>query len=266
MNAYFTLCNGVQIPSIGFGTKDIPDGCTAVSCIRTAYCCGYRHIDTSPNHHNEASIGKALHSLQSGSTSRQELFITGKLPEDCTSRAAAHTAFQHTLDALQLEYLDLALLCTCPGNDLTLLERWDALIGLYRSGKTRAIGAAGLRLDQLQMLMNTAVSPMVCMTCFHPGAMPREMLSWCQQQGILVEACSPLGCGSLLDEPLLVHLAQKYRCSTAQLCLRWCLQHGVLPIVKASLPSHIQTNLDVSGFVLSANDMQLLDRMEPALH
>ena len=134
---------------------------------------------------------------------------------------------------------------------------------LYNEGKIRAIGVSNFLPHHLEALLDRAtVKPMVNQIEFHPGFMQRECTDFCRANGILVEAWSPLGTGRMLNNETLKGIAARYGKSVAQLCIRWALQHGVLPLPKSVTPERIRENLDVFGFEISDADMQTIDRME----
>ena len=135
------------------------------------------------------------------------------------------------------------------------------MTGLYRAGKIRAIGVSNFLTHHIASLMETEVPPMVNQLEFHPGYMQPEIVSYCKEHGVLGEAWSPLGTGRVLGNETLCAIAQKYGVSTAQLCIRWCLQHDTLPLPKSVTPSRIEENTRVFGFSISAEDMAAIDAL-----
>ncbi len=269
MKKFFTLRGGVKIPAVGFGTWQTPDGCIAISSVKTACCCGYRHIDTAAAYHNEGSVGTGIQNVMETGVHRSELFVTSKLWNTQRGYDTALAAFEKTLQDLKLTYLDLYLI-HWPASDSRFedweqinLDTWRALTELHKAGKIRAIGVSNFLPRHLKALMDTDVLPMVNQIGFHPGCMQSDTVRWCQEHDILVEAWSPLGSGRVLNDPLLKEMAEKYGRSTAQVCVRWCLQHNVLPLPKSTTPSRIQENIDVFDFELSEEDMRKIDAMEP---
>lgn len=265
MNTHFELKNGVQIPAIGFGTWQTPDGTTAIKAVECAVRAGYRHIDTGAVYGNEKSVGEGI--VRSG-ISREEIFVTSKVWNTERGYDTTLRAFDKTLADLGLDYLDLYLIhwpATVHRFDdwqRINADTWRAMEKLYREGKIRAIGVSNFLPHHLEALLNGAtVQPMVNQIEFHPGFMQQECVAFCRSNGILVEAWSPLGTGRMLDNETLKTIAARYGKSVAQICIRWTLQHGVLPLPKSITPDRIRENLAVSGFVISVADMQVIDRM-----
>lgn len=263
----FQLDNHVRIPCVGFGTWQTPDGDTAVRSVKCAVDCGYRHIDTAAVYGNEVSVGTAI---QECGVSREELFITSKVWNEFRGYDKTLQAFERTMKDLKLDYLDLYLI-HWPANEKQFGDRaaelnadtWRALEKLYADGRIKAIGVSNFRVHHLEKLLESAkVKPMVDQIEFHPGMMQKETVDFCQKNGILVEAWSPLGTGRMLTNETLMEIAGKYGKSVAQLCIRWCLQHQILPLPKSVTPSRIEENTKVFDFELSQEDMQRIDAME----
>lgn len=260
----FMLSGGADIPCIGFGTWQTPDGETAVNAVCEAVKVGYRHVDTAAVYGNEVSVGRAIKAC---GIDRKELFITSKLWNTERGYEKTMAAFEKTMQDLSLDYLDLYLI-HWPANakqfenwDAINLDTWRAMTALYKAGRIKAIGVSNFLPRHLESLMNTAVPPMVNQIEFHPGYMQAETVEYCKKNNILVEAWSPLGTGRMLSNETLRMIAAKYNKSVAQLCIRWCLQNGVLPLPKSVTPSRIQENAEVFDFVISDEDMQAINAM-----
>lgn len=260
----YILNNGYHIPCLGFGTWQSPDGETTVSAVRSAVRAGYRHIDTAAAYKNETSIGKALKLID---IPRTELFITSKVWDDSRGYGKTMQSFQKTLDDLQTDYLDLYLIhwpatkYRCPDWEAVNLDTWRAMTELYRKGYIKAMGVSIFLPEHLEALMRTEIIPMVNQIEYHPGQMQEEVVDYCKQNGILIEAWSPLGTGWMLSDQRLQDIASNYGKSTAQMCIRWCLQNGVLPLPKSVTPSRIMENADVFGFDISDEDMAEINSM-----
>ena len=264
MKQIFTLPNGNTIPNIGFGTWQSKDGEVCEAAVRAAIEAGYRHIDTAAAYGNEASVGKAVREC---GIAREELFITSKLPNKMRGYESAFAAFDATMEKLGLDYLDLYLI-HWPASHHRFenwreinLDTWRAMTELYKAGRIRAIGVSNFLPHHLEALMETEVAPMVDQIEFHPGHMQTETVRFCHSHGICVEAWSPLGTGRMLTNETLLELAAKYGRSAAQICIRWCMQHAVLPLPKSVTPSRIAENLDVYDFLLTDADMAAIDAL-----
>lgn len=259
----FTLANGIKIPCIGFGTWqniDLAEAATA-----DALKAGYRHIDTAAVYKNEEPVAAGIHN---SGVPREDLFITTKLWNAERGYESTLAAFEESMSKLQLEYLDLYLI-HWPANSNTAenwsqqnADTWRAFEELYEAGRIRAIGLSNFSTTFIQELNKTArIAPMVNQIEFHPGYMQMDTVQMCNDQGMLVEAWSPLGSGRMLNDPTLVSIAARYDVSVAQVCVRWCLQHGVLPLPKSVSADRIAQNADVFGFEISEEDMAAIDSL-----
>ncbi|MEI0447736.1 aldo/keto reductase [Brachyspira intermedia] len=261
----FTLNNGYNIPCIGFGTWQTPDGETAVNSVIEAIKSGYKHIDTAAIYGNEKSIGKAI--KESG-INRDELFITSKVWNKDRGYKTTLAAFEKTINDLQIDYLDLYLIhWPASANkfndwDNINLETWKAMTELYKAGKIKSIGVSNFMPHHLKSLMETEVKPMVDQIEFHPGFMQEETFKYCNDNNILVEAWSPLGTGKMLNNETLKTISSKYNKSVAQICIRWCLQNNALPLPKSVTASRIKENTEIFDFVISDEDMKTINAME----
>lgn len=260
-----TLMNEYKIPSLGFGTWQAENGDAAFQSVKAALEAGYRHIDTAAAYGNEESIGKAV--KESG-IDRNEIFVTSKVWNTNRGYEKTMQAFEDTMKKLDLEYLDLYLI-HWPANEKQFanwnelnLDTWRAMIDIYKSGRVKAIGVSNFLTHHLKPLMETEIVPMVNQIEFHPGYMQEEIVAFCKANNIVVEAWSPLGEGLMLKNELLKSIAEKYNKSVAQVCIRWCMQNGTIPLPKSVTPSRIQENREVFDFVISEEDMETINEME----
>ncbi|MDR1160343.1 MAG: aldo/keto reductase [Syntrophomonadaceae bacterium] len=262
----YQLNNGVQIPIVGFGTWQTPGGEVAVSSVKEAIKAGYRHIDTAAFYGNEESVGQAI--KESG-IDRKDLFITTKLWNSDHGYEAALKACAASLERLQLDYLDLYLI-HWPNPirfrdqfEKVNAETWKAMEKIYKDGKTKAIGISNYMPHHIEAtLKNAETVPAVNQIRLYPGFIQEETVRYCKEKGILIQAYSPLGTGSMLEVKELRELTEKYHKTVAQICLRWSLQMGFLPLPKSVTPARIQENADIFDFELSEKDVQNLASMK----
>lgn len=259
----YTLANDVQIPCIGFGTWQIPDGETAINSVKAALKAGYRHIDTAACYGNEASVGQAI--KESG-VPREEIFVTSKVWNTERGYEKTLAAFETTMAKLDLDYVDLYLIhWPAAANQFENwkeinAQTWRALEELYIEGKVKAIGVSNFLPHHLEALLEgVKVVPMVNQIEYHPGFMQAESVAFCKAHNILVEAWSPLGTGNVLNNETLIMMAQKYSKTVAQICIRWVLQHGLLPLPKSITESRIIENTEVFDFEIKDEDMAIID-------
>lgn len=260
----FHLNNGYEIPCVGFGTWQTPDGETAVMAVSEAIRAGYRHIDTAACYNNEIGVGQGI---KASGIEREKLFVTSKVWNTDRGYEKTIAAFEKTLTDLTLDYLDLYLI-HWPASSSQYdnweeinLETWRAMTELYKAGRIKSIGVSNFLPHHLETLMKTEVPPMVNQIEYHPGLTQAETVNYCKKHNIVVEAWSPLGTGRMLNNETLKSIAAKYGKSVAQLCIRWCLQNGVLPLPKSVTPSHITENTDVFDFEITAEDMRIINDM-----
>lgn len=265
MNSY-TLSNNVSIPELGFGTWQTPNGDVAVSAVKKALEVGYRHIDTAQGYKNEDSVGQAI--KESG-IPREEIFLTTKLWNENHSYNLVLSSFEESLKKLQTDYIDLFLIHW--PNPVKFrdnwqsanAETWRAMEELYQAGKIKAIGVSNFLPHHFEELKKTAtIFPMVNQIFLAPGELQKEVVSYCQEHNVLLEAYSPLGTGKIFDVPEMQELSDKYGKTIAQIAIRWSLQHGFLPLPKSVTPSRIEENLAVFDFELSDEDMQRIDQLD----
>ena len=264
----FELNNGVPIPCLGFGTWQTPGGVSALSSVKEAIKAGYRHIDTAAAYGNEESVGQAV---QESGVPRKELFITSKLANPAHGYENTRAAFEATMQKLNLDYLDLYLIHW--PNPLKYrsnweeanAETWRAFEEFYRAGRIRAIGISNFHPRHIEALLKTAsVIPQANQIRLCPGDTQDEVADYCRGKNILLEAYSPLGTGKIFEVPEMQELAKKYQRSVAQLCIRWSLQRGYLPLPKSVTPERIWENTKVFDFELSPEDMKAIAELKGA--
>mgnify|MGYP001861299490 CR=1 FL=1 len=261
----YELNNGLEIPSIAFGTWKFPDNDGTSQIISNAIECGYRYIDTAKSYGNESSVGKGI---KNANIKREDIIIGGKLWNDDRGYDNIIKACYKTIETLACDYLDIYLV-HWPASKAVHEnwqeineETWKAMEYLYNSGIVKAIGVCNFKVNQLEALLkNAKIKPMINQIECHPGFMQEDIIEFCKQQKILVEAWSPLGSGKLLKKEQLREIASKYNKDVAQTCIKWCLQNGVLPLPKTSNMERMKSNLNVFDFEISKDDMDYLNNL-----
>lgn len=261
----FVFHNGVEIPSIGFGTWQIPND-EAYDAVTMALKNGYTHIDTALAYHNEENVGKAIKDFE---LPRKSIFLTSKLPADIKGYDETLKAFNETLTNLDMDYIDLYLIhAPWPwdevGKDCTKenIQTWKAMEKLYNDGKIRAIGVSNFSKQDIQALIDASDTvPMANQIPFYIGRDQKDLLDFCKKNHILVEAYSPLATGDILNSPEIMDMAKKYGVTTAQLSIRYCLEKGTLPLPKSTHESRIIENRQLD-FTISPEDVEILDAIK----
>ena len=260
----YKLNDGNRIPCVGFGTWQ-STGEEAYNAVLWALKAGYRHIDTAAVYGNEEMVGKAI---KDSKIPREELYITTKLWNDVRGYEETKKAFNESLTKLGLDYVDLYLIhwpnpVKYRQNHLEMnIESYKAMEYLVKEGKIKSIGVSNFLIHHLKDLMaSTSIVPAVNQIKLHPGLLQEEVVEFCRANDILLEAYSPLGTGKVLEAKELVDLANKYSKSVAQICIRYSLQKGFLPLPKSVNEGRIYTNADVFDFNLSDEDMKIIDNM-----
>jgi diketogulonate reductase-like aldo/keto reductase len=260
------LNNGIEIPRLGLGVYQSPPGKITQSIVRYALNIGYRHIDTAYIYANESDVGNAVH--KSG-LQRDEVFITTKLwnTRDVGYDSALRSC-EDSLRRLGLTYVDLYLIhWPVRGIGNNTIEIWKAMVHLLREGKARAIGVSNFSIDDLKQILNDSdILPAVNQVEFHPFLYQKDLLLFCEKNGIQLEAYSPLTRGRRLNHPTIVNIAKKYDNKTpAQILIRWSLQHNLVVIPKSIHEERILENSKVFDFELRAEDMKHLDSLNENL-
>lgn len=265
LNETYTLADGVPIPKLGFGTWFIEDG-AAVQVVQGAIGIGYRNIDTAQAYGNERGVGEGV---RSSGVPRDELYVSSKLAAEIKDYDGAVSAIDGSLAATGLEYLDLMMIHSPqPWNDWrggSYAEgnraAWRALEEAHDAGKLRSIGVSNFEQADLQNILDgCTVPPRVNQVLLHVGNTPTELLDFCTENNMLVEAYSPIAHGEILGNAEVGVMAERYSVSVPQLCIRYALQLGTVPLPKTTNPEHMRTNADVD-FVISDADMEVLHGM-----
>lgn len=254
------LNNGVSIPAIGFGTYKLPDDDSGAGCVTEAIECGYRLIDGAVAYGNEKAVGEGV---RRSTIPREELFLTGKVPNSERGYEKTLASFERTLADLQTDYLDLYLI-HWPASPTYLSnwkevnsETWRALERLYIDGRVRAIGVSNFMPEHLSQIVGEGrIIPMVNQIEYNPGMQQAECVEACRKYNIAIEGWSPLGRTRILTNSLICKIADELGKTPAQVCLRWEVQNGVIPLPKSSNPSRMRQNIDIFNFCLSDSQMK----------
>lgn len=253
------LNNGVQIPQLGFGTYKLSPESTR-DLVLTAFDAGYRHVDTAQMYRNERGVGEAV---AASGLPRDEIFVTSKLNNAYHAHDDALSAFDRTLEELQLERVDLFLIHWPLPALGRYTEAWGALEEIYRSGRARAIGVSNFQPQHLRrVLAEGTVVPAVNQVELHPWFGNTEVRTFDAEHGIVTEAWSPLGRGSVLADPTLVRIADETGRTPAQVVLRWHVQRGNVVFPKSATPARIAENARIFDFELSDADMAAITALD----
>lgn len=260
----YNLSNGMKIPCMGFGTYNAKGG-DNFKIISTAIEAGYRYFDTASLYQTERALGNAV---KASGISRNEFFIASKLWFDEMGYKAAKEACKNTLKRLETNYLDLYLIHwpkrSEKDNNWKELQKetWTALEELYAEGMVKGIGLSNFLPHHIDNILSFAnIKPVADQLEIHPGYTQEAAVSYCKRHDIQVQAWSPLGRGALLDNPVILSFAEKYGVTASQICLRFCIQKNIIPLVKASSMERMLENKDIFGFEISSEDMHIIECM-----
>ncbi|WP_353151309.1 aldo/keto reductase [Chryseobacterium sp.] len=254
-----TLNNGIDIPALGFGVWQMEDLQECENAVIKAIQTGYRMIDTAAIYQNETAVGTAV---KNSGVDRDELFITSKVWVQDHGYEQAKSAFQRTLNRLQMDYLDMYLIHWPYGD---FLGTWKALEELYQEGKIKAIGVCNFTIEKLEELKaNSTVLPVINQIELHPVFQQKELQVYDRENNIITQPWSPLGNGNanLLSNAALKAIAEKYGKTVAQVILRWHLQEGFVVIPKSVTPSRIEENFNVFDFELTEDEMNVVRSLD----
>ena len=259
------LRNGIDIPDIGFGTWNIPYGEVCEEAVFEAIKAGYRHIDTAGAYGNERSVGLGVKAaLKEGIIkARSDIFITSKLWNTNRSYSKAFKAFEKSMRNLDLEYIALYLI-HWPANSKKYKnpseinrETWKALEELYENGRVKAIGVSNFLPHHIEELKETAgILPMVNQIELHIGYMQEEVIDYNRDNRIVTEGYSPLGTGALLDNEILLKMAEKYETTVSVICLSFLREKDIVILPKTISPERMRENLEC--IALKKEDTELL--------
>lgn len=264
-----TLNNGVKIPQLGLGTWFIDDS-NAAEAVKAAAKLGYRHFDTAQAYGNERGVGEGIRGC---GVSREEIFAVSKVAAEHKTYDSAAKSIDETLLKTGLDYLDMMIIHSpqpwdkVNQSDDRYVEgnraAWRALEDAYKAGKLRAIGVSNFKKEDIESLLETAeIKPMVNQILLHISNSPAELIKYCGEKGIVVEAYSPIRHGEILNQPDIMAMAEKYGVTVPQLCIRYTLQLGAVSLPKTADPAHMKSNSEVD-FEISEQDMEVLKSVKP---
>lgn len=264
-----TLNNGVKIPQLGLGIWFIDDS-NAAEAVKAAAKLGYRHFDTAQAYGNERGVGEGIRGC---GVSREEIFAVSKVAAEHKTYDSAAKSIDETLLKTGLDYLDMMIIHSpqpwdkVNQSDDRYVEgnraAWRALEDAYKAGKLRAIGVSNFKKEDIESLLETAeIKPMVNQILLHISNSPAELIKYCGEKGIVVEAYSPIGHGEILNQPDIMAMAEKYGVTVPQLCIRYTLQLGAVSLPKTADPAHMKSNSEVD-FEISEQDMEVLKSVKP---
>ncbi|KAI2716365.1 hypothetical protein DTO039G3_7342 [Penicillium roqueforti] len=254
--------SSVGIPRLGFGVYRSPPNQCVQSCLK-ALEAGYRHIDTAQFYANEAEVGEALRTT---SVPRDQIFVTTKILSPAASVEATYDkllASVHKIGGAD-GYVDLFLIHSSSSGSAGRKVLWQALEKLYAAGKTKSIGVSNFGVGHIEEMRSYAqvFPPHVDQLELHPWCQQRVIGEYCQKNGIILEAYSPLVRNYKANDPTLVEVAKKYGKSTQQVLIRYAMQKGWVPLPKTDNPERIVSNADVFDFDISVEDMGVLDSFD----
>lgn len=252
------LSNGVEMPWLGLGVWRSMEGEEVENAVGWALEVGYKSIDTAAIYQNEKSVGRAI--KESG-MNREDIFITTKLWNNDQRLGNIREALDTSLEELVVDYIDLYLIHWPVSEKFT--DCWVQFESLYQEGKIRAIGVSNFLVPHLEQLLEiSSITPVINQVEFHPYLLQPELISFCDEHKIQLQAWAPLMQGKINEVTELGKIGEKYGKSPAQIALRWNLQHKVITIPKSVNQDRIKANADIFNFSLSDEDIIIIDNLD----
>lgn len=256
-----TLADGNKIPQIGLGLWKVKDEAEFNRSFEAGVAAGYRHFDSAQDYKNEQFLGSAL---KNSGLARKDVWITTKIAVEHFGYNHAHKSFETSLEKLQTDYVDLILLHF----PVSVLRKksWTALEEIKAAGKAKSIGVSNYTIKHLEEMKNYAKEmPAINQVELHVFLQQPELIDYCHEHNIAVEAYSPLAHAKAMDESAISEIAKKHNKTYAQVMLRWCIQRDLIVLPKSVTPSRVQENIDIFDFKLDDEDMQKLAQLDKDL-
>lgn len=268
LNETYKMNNGINIPKLALGTWFIEND-EAAEAVREAVKIGYRHIDTAQAYGNEHGVGEGVRSC---GIPRSEIFITSKVAAEHKTYESALNSINETLSKMKLDYIDMMIIHSPqPWVEVNQSENryfkenkevWTALEDAVKANKVKAIGVSNfLEKDIENILSSCKIQPAVNQILVHISNTPMKLINYCKGKNILVEAYSPIAHGKILKNESITKMAEKYKVSVAQLCIKYDLQLGTVVLPKTSNPEHMKSNAELN-FTISSDDMETLKNID----
>jgi diketogulonate reductase-like aldo/keto reductase len=248
------LADGNEIPLLGLGVWQVPDGRECEDAVRWALQAGYRHVDTAQAYGNERSVGRAL---RDSGLPREDVFLTTKFYPGSRDPEAE---LQRSLERLGVDSVDLYIVHWPQGGPTWA---WDGMQQAHARGYTRSIGVSNFGASDLEAVLEVAdVPPVINQIQFSPFEFRRTLLQACERRGVALEAYSPLGTGRHLRDRQVARIAERLGRTPAQVLIRWSLQRDVVVLPKSTHRERIEQNAHVFDFALTHEDMAALDGLD----
>lgn len=269
LSEMYKMNNGLEIPKLALGTWLIDDA-KAAEAVRQAIKIGYRHIDTAQAYGNECGVGEGIRTC---GISRDKIFVTSKVAAENKTYESAANSINETLNKMKLDYIDMMIIHSPqPWVEVNQSDNryfkenrqvWKAMEDAVEVGKVRTIGVSNFLEDDIDnILSGCKINPAVNQILAHISNTPLKLIDYCKNKGILVEAYSPIAHGEILKNESIIKMAEKYKVTVPQLCIKYDLQLGMVVLPKTSNPEHMQSNADLD-FIITDQDMETLKNIEP---
>ncbi len=268
LNETYKMNNGLEIPKIALGTWLIDDEKVAES-VRQAIKMGYRHIDTAQGYENERGVGEGVRTC---GIEREKIFVTSKVAAENKSYNLAKNSIDKSLKSMGLDYIDMMIIHSPqPWVEVNRSENryfeenkevWAAMQDAVQEGKVKTIGVSNFLKEDIRNILSVCkIRPAVNQVLSHISNTPFDLIDYCKEENILIEAYSPIAHGEILKNEEVLKIAKKYGVTVAQICIKYNLQFGMVVIPKTDKPDHMKSNADLD-FVISDEDMEILKRIK----